>query len=125
MKREQSTIAVPLAVFDGVVYVGSLKSFDSGFFYAVDAETGKEKWRFEYRGVGGACGSPEWFWNSATVSGGVVYVGNSDGLLYALDAATGKERWRFQAKAGIGSSPVVSGGVIYVQSMDDHVYAIH
>ena len=54
--------------------------------YAIDAVTGKEKWRF---GTGRAVVS------SPAVSNGVVYVGSRDNNLYAIDAETGKERWRF------------------------------
>ena len=53
----------------------------SGFF-ALDAATGREKWRFTPRAVqgyvtGGVMSSPE-------IVDGVVYVGALDGRIYAL-----------------------------------------
>ena len=59
------------AVSDGVVYYGN----EGGFVFAVDAQTGTEKWEFE---TGEAVRS------TPAVSDGVVYVGCDDGYLYAL-----------------------------------------
>ncbi|MBM3897499.1 MAG: hypothetical protein FJ358_03105 [Thaumarchaeota archaeon] len=50
--------------------------------YAVDATTGKEKWRFFIPDASVRGGT--------IVSGGVVYVNSATGYYYALDAATGK-----------------------------------
>jgi outer membrane protein assembly factor BamB len=66
-----------------VVYFGS---FDN-HLYAVDAETGQEKWRF-------TSGGEET--SSPSVAGGVVYFGSHDQHLYAVDIHTGEEKWRFQ-----------------------------
>lgn len=75
---------------DGTLYIGSLSAFpyyfegvtlQSGFF-AVDAKTGQEKWRFRTAAVdgyvtGGVAVAP-------AVHDGVVYVGSVDGSVYAL-----------------------------------------
>ena len=63
------------AVVDGVVYVGS----EDHLLYAVDAESGKLRWR--YHMLYPVRSSP-------TVVDGVVYVG-SEGF-YAVDAAGGR-----------------------------------
>jgi outer membrane protein assembly factor BamB len=59
------------AVAHGVVYVGS----NDSHLYAVDAKTGREKWKFK---TGGKVLS------SPAVANGVVYVGSEDGYLYAI-----------------------------------------
>lgn len=75
---------------NGVAYIGSLSAFpyyfegvtlQSGFF-AVDANTGQEKWRFMPEPVdgyvtGGVMAAPQ-------VRDGTVYVGAVDGYVYAL-----------------------------------------
>src|SRR5439155_2770538 len=64
--------------------------------------------------------------SSPAVSGGIVYVGSSDGKLYALSASTGQILWSFTTTAGMAvvSSPVVRNGVVFVGSDDAKVYAI-
>ena len=73
MRAEMSSPTVA----NGVVYVGS----NDNNLHAIDAVTGKEKWRF----VTGNSDS-----SSPAVSDGVVYIGSVDGNLYAIDALTGK-----------------------------------
>jgi hypothetical protein len=99
-------------VVDGVVYVGSS---NRGTFYALDAATGTERWRFATDGV---------LVSSPAVADGVVYVGNSNGTFYALEAGTGAERWRFATRSYADSSPAVAGGLVYVASSNDLLYAL-
>ena len=54
-----------------MVYVGS----NDGRLYALDVETGQEKWRFK---TGGPVAS------SPAIAGGVVYFSSLDGYLYAV-----------------------------------------
>lgn len=65
----------------------------------------------------------DWVYNSPAVSGGVVYVGSSDGYVYALDASTGSLKWKYETGGEIYSSPAVSSGVVYAGSKDGYVYA--
>src|SRR5919198_296270 len=81
-------------VADKAVYFGS----DDGDFYAVDAQTGKEIWKFRTGGV---------IYSSPAVAGGSVYFGSHDGHLYAVDINTGKERWKFKTGYRVYSSPAV------------------
>jgi len=95
-------------VVDGTVYVGN----NSGFVYAIDAETGEQEWRFD---------EPEdWITAAPTYAGGTVYVGTGwngfDTNVYAIDAETGTEEWRFEADGQVGSSATVADGTVYVGS---------
>lgn len=98
------------AVFGGMAFFGTT----AGFFYAVNAETGAEKWRF----LAGAIAS------SPGVAGDYVYFGADDGHLYAMNASTGKEVWRFKTRGRVQGAPVVYKGAVYFGSMDGFLYAL-
>jgi eukaryotic-like serine/threonine-protein kinase len=107
------------AVWRNVVYFGS----GDGNVYALDAETGRQKWRFKTGDVVHA---------SPAIANGVVYIGSWDSFFYAIDAATGKERWRFKTgvdsvihnQQGIQSSAAVADGAVYFGCRDGHLYAV-
>src|ERR1044071_1637529 len=71
------------ALANGVLYVGS----DDHMLYALDAETGTQKWKFK---TGSRVTS------SPAVASGTVFFGSFDGIFYAVDAATGQLKWKFQ-----------------------------
>ncbi len=90
------------AVANGIVFVGAR----DGFLYAVDAATGAERWRFDYK--------IPWIIASPAVADGIVYVGNSDAhIMQALDAATGAEKWRTQTNTIVWSSAALTDKYIY------------
>jgi outer membrane protein assembly factor BamB len=94
------------AIVDGKLYIGSWDSY----FYALDAATGKELWRFK-TGEDHEIHNQVGIQSSATVANGLVYFGCRDSNFYALDASTGKKRWVFSNKGSwVISSPVVQGG---------------
>ncbi len=107
------------AVFEGVVYFGS----GDGFLYALDASTGKLKWKFRTGSVVHA---------SPAIDDGTVFVGSWDSGLYALEAATGKPKWKLQTgtdpqagnQQGFQSSPAVANGIVYTGCRDAKVYAV-
>ena len=107
------------AVVDATVYFGS----GDHNVYAVDAASGKLKWKFATGNVVHA---------SPAVAGGAVYIGSWDRYFYALDAATGRLRWKFQTgddteiynQVGIASSAAVSGGTVFFGCRDGHFYAV-
>ncbi len=129
------------AISGGVVYFGSAVpltepsqggssvTLGRDCLYAVDGQSGTEKWTFRAEYSSGAMLSP-------SVSGGVVYF-KATGALRAVDINTGQELWDFLAsgfawrEAARNSSPAISGGVVYCSSIDitmkgDHynVYAV-
>jgi eukaryotic-like serine/threonine-protein kinase len=90
-----SSSAIPIVV-DGMVVIGD----SSGILRALDARTGREKWRFKTdRGaaIGGA----------AAVADGLVFFADVGGTLHGLDAATGAQRWK-QPLPNSGVQPIVA-----------------
>jgi outer membrane protein assembly factor BamB len=108
------------AYSDGVGFFGSWDSY----FYAVDAKTGAEKWRF-HGGEDPLMHNQVGFQSSPAVVNGVVYVGCRDSNLYAIDAATGKEKWRFNnAGSWVISSPAVAQGKVIFGTSDSALYYV-
>ena len=122
MHRARHFIEFPPAVAFDKVFVAQQR----GHFFALDAETGKQRWTKNFR----RCAA-----SSPTVWRGVVYQAymhelpcrkhqvGATGLLIAMNARTGRELWSFRPGA-IESSPLIVDGVIYFGSWDRHVYAI-
>jgi outer membrane protein assembly factor BamB len=106
-------------LWNGAVYFGS----GDTNFYALDAASGRLKWKFKTGDVVHA---------SPAISGGTLFVGSWDSYFYALDAATGIEKWRFKTgedadihnQVGIQSSAVVADGVVYFGCRDSKLYAV-
>jgi outer membrane protein assembly factor BamB len=154
------TAASPV-VGDGVVYQPLMdpspcREHDqdaAGYIVAMDAETGKELWRFR---AGVTESSPllldgvlyfgSWdkkmyaldvetrrpVWSFATgdkVKGGAayakgsIYFGSYDGKTYALDARTGKLRWSASGVANFYATPAVAYGRVFIGNTDGRVYA--
>jgi eukaryotic-like serine/threonine-protein kinase len=96
------------------VYVGSWDSY----FYALDAATGKERWRFK-TGDDPNINNQVGIQSSGVVADGVVYFGCRDSHLYALDAASGAQRWAFPTgQSWVVSSPAVRDGKVYFATSD-------
>ena len=72
------------AIAQGLVFVGST----ADRIVALDAKTGKERWRFLTGGP--VTFTPTWW-------AGRLYVGCQDGWVHCLDATTGQLAWAFQA----------------------------
>ena len=100
------------AVANGVVYVASQTSYQSGSVIALKASTGEQIW---LTGIGGA--------SSPIVANGVVYAGEHGHGVHALDAKTGAPLWLYVTGDEVDSSPVVANGVLYVTSEDYNLYA--
>lgn len=103
----------------GVLFFGSA----DGYLYAVEASTGRERWRYKTEGA---------VHSSPAVADGIVYVSSRDGNIYGVDAATGKQVWKFEMGADLPyangfdyymSSPVIFGGLIYSGGGDGFLYA--
>lgn len=106
-------ILSPPAVDNDTVYVGC---WDTNF-YAINAETGEEKWRFE-EAENVFCGT------KAALLNGTLYIGNHDHNLYAINADDGSLIWSFETEDKVVSSAVATQDGIYVGSLDDHLYGV-
>ncbi len=110
--NDKTSIFCTPAVGDGVVAVGGR----DGFFYAVDLETGKEKFRFNHNG--------SWVLSTA-INDGKIFVGSgSSAFVQALDINTGAEQWRFKTKSAVFTSLTLAQGMMYFGDFAGNVYAI-
>jgi outer membrane protein assembly factor BamB len=97
-------------VADGTVYIGSADKR----LYAVEDETGRERWHFDTQGI---------VRSTPAVSGGLVFIGSYDHHVYAVEAATGALRWKFNTLQPVVSSPLVEGGTLYIGSRSADLFA--
>jgi len=92
--------ALHVAVSGGAVYFGS--SAD-GKVYALDAQTGRQRWSTR---TGGPVRLAPSVWQDK------VYVGSDDGHVYCLGGSDGGEQWKFRAAPGdakvLGSGQMIS-----------------
>jgi eukaryotic-like serine/threonine-protein kinase len=98
------------AVVEDTVYVGSADKN----LYAVDAETGQEKWHFATNDI---------VRSTPSIAAGIVFFGSRDHDFYAVDAGTGALKWKYDTLRKITSSPLVVGDVVYVGSRCSDLFA--
>ncbi|MCP3822591.1 PQQ-binding-like beta-propeller repeat protein [Streptomyces sp. A3M-1-3] len=99
------------AVTGGGVYLADYL----GTVYALDAATGKDRWRIATE----ARQSVE----PVLVADGNVHVG-SGSALYTLDAVTGTPKWRFAAGGEVVGAPVAADGRVHFGSADHCLYTL-
>lgn len=106
--RASGRVDTSPAVADGMAYAAA-EDFSSGAatVYALDAATGKERWRFSPSG-------PAVGVSSVSVAGGFAFLGMGDFRIHAFDATTGAERWSAPARGPFGArlAPAVWNGPI-------------
>jgi outer membrane protein assembly factor BamB len=90
--------------FENTVYAGN----HDGALYAIDAETGKEKWKYTAESKITASA------NYAKISGSrtLILVGSFDNFMHAVDAETGKLVWKYATKSYINGTPAVDKGIL-------------
>jgi outer membrane protein assembly factor BamB len=99
---------------DGMVCFGNA----AGFLFGVDAETGKEIWKFEMAGaisVGPAIGE------------GKVFAGQQGGerFFYCVDAKTGELVWKQTVPGGwVWGSASYDDGMVYVPTVSGHAVCL-
>jgi eukaryotic-like serine/threonine-protein kinase len=104
--NDRKSIYCSPSISNGIVVTGGRDAI----IYALDLNTGKEKWRNDHKGP--------WILSTA-VKDGVVFVGcGSDLLLQALDLNTGVEKWRFKAPSAIFSSITLAGDMLYFNDIN-------
>jgi outer membrane protein assembly factor BamB len=97
-------------VADGAVYIGSADKR----LYAVDAETGREKWHFETQGR---------VRSTPAVADGRIFFGSWDHNIYAVNARTGGLEWKYDTLREVVSSPLVHKGTVYIGSRCADLFA--
>jgi outer membrane protein assembly factor BamB len=98
------------AVVNGVVYIGS---YDQNL-YALDANTGKQKWAYK----AGPFKAPP------GVKDGCVYAGDMDGLFHCVDALTGAKKWTYDTSAEISSGANFHGDAVLFGAADETLYCL-
>lgn len=90
-----------------------------GFLYALDKQTGKELWHYDYQ--------VSWIISTVAVKDNILITGTSDGrFIHALDVDNGKELWRFKTLGPVWASPFISGNnVVIIPSNDGYIYALN
>ena len=120
-----------VAVNAGLAYILD----KNGSFYALEAATGREKWKVAIANRGSCASRP-------TVRDDIIYLtAGADAIpgdtnkpagnyLFALDAKTGQERWRYRAEApyvhdGVClRQPVVTSDTVFAAG-DSYLYAVN
>lgn len=90
----------------------------SGFLYSVDAETGKENWKFE---MGAAISV------GAAIADGKIYAGQQGGerFFYCVDEKTGKLVWKQTIPGGwVWGSATVDEGLVYVPTVNGYAVCL-
>lgn len=107
----------PLLYANGAIYfVGG-----DGFFYSVNAETGRVNWRYEVRNIHAS---------RPAFAGGRVFVTTSDDTVYAFDAGSGDWLWHYKRRSAeiatiVGaSSPLVLGEEIFAGLSDGYLVSL-
>ncbi len=121
----------------GVVVDGNLAYIlaKDGFFYALEAATGRVRWKSEFATNLAPCASQSVVKDSVIYLTGIGKAIPGDAAwpngyyLFALDAKTGQERWRYRAEApyvhqGVClNQPVVTADTIFATG-DNYLYAV-
>ena len=102
----------------GTLFVGSVK----GSVYAVDARTGKLRWRA--RSFKRFLRGREEFYATPTVAYGRVYVGNTDGTVYAFGATTGRLLWARPVGSYVYTAAAVWKRKVFVGTYDGFFLAL-
>jgi outer membrane protein assembly factor BamB len=102
--------ASAVTVASGIAYIGSADKK----LYAVEAETGREKWHFDTQGI---------VRSTPAVADGLVFIGSYDHNVYAVDGASGALRWKFDTLEPVVSSPLVANGTVYIGSRSSDLFA--
>ncbi len=84
-------IASELTLHESLVFFGG----SDGFFYCVNAETGRVQWRYEIK-------NPKV--SRPSIVSGKLYVTTTDDVVHSFEAATGRWNWSYRRKTSGGST---------------------
>ena len=98
-KYSRTNFSGPI-ITDNIVYFGT-----NGQLYALDLETGGEKWKF--RAI------PQYGPRFFIMSDELIGVWSYDNL-YAIDAKTGQQKWVFKCKEKFSNVFIVAYNIVYI-----------
>src|SRR5215208_226588 len=102
----------------GKIFIGS----DSGTLYAVDAKTGRLRWRA--RSYSHFPHGREQFYATPAVAYGRVYAPNTDGTVYAFGATSGRLLWARHVGSYVYTAPAIWRKRIFVGTYDGEALAL-
>jgi len=106
----QRVLSSPI-VSQGMIFVNG-----PDVLYAVDANSGKNKWMFDQEKYAG---------RAPAIANGIVYAGKYGNTFFAVDTKNGQEKWKFEMGDMIASSPLISNDIVYIGDLDGYLYAFH
>jgi outer membrane protein assembly factor BamB len=118
--RTAGSVDATPAVDGGKVFVVSeSETVGDVTLAALDAATGRSRWRFEQP-------RPALGPTSPSVFGGSVYVGFGDDVVRAFDQNTGAERWSRLVRAPFSfrTAPAIAGGSVYLLDEAGGIYRL-
>ena len=115
----QSRIISTPAVNEGTVYFGTAaQETETGWFYAVDAESGQKIWQLQTEGA--------IYYSSPKFATNTLYFGDKKGNLYAVNSKTGQPKWKFEAASAIMySTPAVTENNVVIGTVNGELYAVN
>ena len=85
-----------------------------GFLLAMDARTGKERWRFNSMPIE----------SSPLLRGKRLFIGSWDGNVYAINARNGRKIWSSSIGSKVNASPAYSNGRLFVADYTGTLHAL-
>jgi outer membrane protein assembly factor BamB len=115
-----------VVVASGSAFIASMADGKKNVVFAIDADTGRHKWRFTLPGGGrGSMGVVPAVYPDPN-NPLICFGGQGDNNLYALDARTGTEKWRVSGVKGMyGNDPKISGGTLYVNAVQSSLMGVN
>jgi outer membrane protein assembly factor BamB len=112
-KADAGLLTDPTLADDETLLVGGIDNK----LYALDPDTGAEKWSFE----GG-----NWFWGRPQIDGDTIFIADLDGNIHALGLGDGNPMWSepFKAGAAVRSAPLLASGTLVVVDRDGNAYGV-
>src|SRR3989344_2286037 len=120
------------AYSNGMIIVGTEGSARSNAMpsrlYSLDAETGKELWRFQVDYISGKLNLIH---STPAVSEGITYVGSENGYFYAISATDGELIWKNKIASGaeeligVSAAAALGYGKVFIGTYEGKFFALN
>ncbi len=87
----------------------------TGFLIAMDAKTGRQRWRFNAQPIE----------SSPLLRKGLLYVGSWDGNVYAIRAKNGRKVWSYDTGNRVNTSAAYANGRVFIANDSGTLYALN